>query len=91
MPYEDCSISVFLKRKLEYKFIYMSGYFQPNIIIKKLQEIDKMPLYITANVAIKPNLQGLTKFANASGNNDSENNKFEQFFHSHNVDKFKKS
>jgi len=67
----------------------MLGYVQPNIVIKALQEIDKMPLYKTKNVAIKPNLQGLIEFANASGNNDLENNNFEQIFHSHNLDKSK--
>ncbi len=67
----------------------MLGYVQPNIVIKTLQEIDKMPLYITTNVAIKPNLQGLIEFANASGNNDLENNNFEQISHSHNLDKSK--
>jgi len=81
--------SVFLKKKLEYKLIYMLGHVQPNIVIKALQEIDRMPLYITKNVAIKPNLQGLIEFANASGNNYLENNNFEQIFHSNNLEKSK--
>jgi hypothetical protein len=81
--------SVFLKKKLKYKLIYMLGHVQPNIVIKALQEIDRMPLYITKNVAIKPNLQGLIEFANASGNNYLENNNFEQIFHSNNLDKSK--
>jgi hypothetical protein len=50
-----------------------------------------MPMYITTNVAIKQNLQGLIKFANATGNNDLENNNFEHISHLHNLDKFKKS
>ncbi len=45
-----------------------------------------MPLYITKNVAIKPNLHGLIEFANASGNNDLENNNFEQISHLHNLE-----
>jgi hypothetical protein len=57
--------------------------------MKTLQEIDKMPWYITTNVAIKPNLHGLMEFANASGNNDLENKNFEQISHLHNLDKFK--
>jgi hypothetical protein len=87
MPYEDYSIFVFLIRQLKYKSIYISSYVQLNIVLETLQEIDKMLLYITTNVAIKPNLQGLTKFANASGNNDLENNNFEQISHLRNLEK----
>jgi hypothetical protein len=36
MPYDDSSIAIFLKRKLEYKSIYMLGYIHPNIVIKTL-------------------------------------------------------
>jgi hypothetical protein len=42
-----------------------------------------MPLYITSNVAIKPNWQSLTKLAN-----DLENDNFEQTFDLHNLKKF---
>ncbi len=48
----------------------------------------KMPLYITSNLLIKPNWQSLTKSANASGNNDLENDNFEQTFDLHNLEKF---
>ncbi len=51
----------------------MYGYVWANIVIKTLQEISKMPLYVTTNVAIKPNWQGLIKLANVNGNNDFEN------------------
>ncbi len=46
-----------------------------------------MPLYVTSNVLIKPDWQNLTKLANASGNNDLENDNFEQTFDLHNLDK----
>jgi hypothetical protein len=34
MPYDDSSIVVFLKRKLEYKLMYMSSYICFNIVMK---------------------------------------------------------
>jgi hypothetical protein len=55
MPYDDSSIAGFFKRKLEYKSIYMLGYIRPNIVMKALQELCETPLYIDANVSIKPN------------------------------------
>jgi len=51
----------------------MFGYVRPNIIIKALRKLYKMPLYVVANVAIKPNCQSLTELTNARGNNDSKN------------------
>jgi hypothetical protein len=57
MPYDDFSISIFLKWKLEYKFIYISIYVHP---------------YIYANVSIKPNWQGLMEFLNVSQENENE-------------------
>jgi hypothetical protein len=54
----------------------MFGYVQPNIIIKSLQKTYKTPLYVAANVAIKPNCQNLIELTNASGNNDSKNDNF---------------
>jgi hypothetical protein len=66
----------------------MSSYVQPNIGMKTLREIYKMPLYVATNIAIKPNWQSSTKFANASGNNDLENDNFEQTSHFHNSKKF---
>jgi hypothetical protein len=36
MPYNDFSIAMFLKRKLEYKSIYMLGYIRLNIVMKTL-------------------------------------------------------
>jgi hypothetical protein len=35
--------------------IYMSSYVRPNVVIKELQNIYKIPLYIDAKVLIKPN------------------------------------
>jgi hypothetical protein len=54
MLYEDYLISTF-KNKIKYRSIYMYGYVFFNIVIKTLQEIYKMPLYVVVNVAIKPN------------------------------------
>jgi len=54
----------------------MFGYVRPNIIIKALRKLYKMPLYVVANVAIKPNCQSLTELTNARGNNDSKNDIF---------------
>jgi hypothetical protein len=42
---DDCSIAVFLKRKSEYKSIYMLGYVPPNMMMKTLQELCQTPLY----------------------------------------------
>jgi hypothetical protein len=56
--------------------------------MKTLRKKYKMPLYVATNIAIKPNLQSLTKLANANGNNDLENDNFEQNFHLHNSNKF---
>jgi hypothetical protein len=39
MPYNDYLISMLLKRKLEYKSIYMSSYVCPNIVMKALWKI----------------------------------------------------
>jgi hypothetical protein len=38
-----------------YKLIYMSNYICPNIVMKTLQECYQIPLYIDADVSIKPN------------------------------------
>jgi hypothetical protein len=40
------------KRKLEYKFIYVLGYVHPNIVIKALQQIYQVSLYINIKVYI---------------------------------------
>jgi hypothetical protein len=68
MPYDYYSIDVFLKRKLEYQSMYTSSYICPNIVMKSLQELCENPLYINANVSIKPNWQGLIELANESEN-----------------------
>jgi hypothetical protein len=52
MPYDDSSIFVFLKRKLEYKSIYVSSYVRLYIIMKALQQIYQTPLYINVKVYI---------------------------------------
>jgi hypothetical protein len=66
MLYDDYSIGVFFNKKIEYKSIYMLGYICPNIIIKALQELCETPLYIDANVSVKPNWQVLVELTNAS-------------------------
>jgi len=66
MPYMMIIQFIFLKRKLQYKSIYMSNYVCPNVVIKTLQQIYKIPLYIDAKVLIKPNWQGLTEFTNVA-------------------------
>ncbi len=68
----------------------MCGYVWLNIIIKKLREIYKTPLYITIDVTIKPNWQKLIELANTSGNNEFENDNFEQTFDFHDSNKFEK-
>jgi hypothetical protein len=40
------------KRKLKYKSIYVLGYVHPNIVIKALQQIYHIPLYINTKVYI---------------------------------------
>ncbi len=39
MPYDDSSISNFSKGKLEYKFIYISSYVCPNMVMKTFKKI----------------------------------------------------
>jgi hypothetical protein len=71
MPYDDSSIFVFLKTRLEYKSIYLSSYVHPNIIMKALQHIYQPLLYINEKVYMQPNWQGLTNFVNVSEANES--------------------
>jgi hypothetical protein len=71
MPYDDFSILGFLKRKLKYKFIYISSYIHPNIVMKTLQQIYENPLYMNANVSIKPNWQGLMEFVSVNQENEN--------------------
>jgi hypothetical protein len=70
MPYDDLSIVMLLKKELEYKSIYMICYVRFNIVMKALQQFCQSP--ISAKNFIKPNWKNLTKFANASKNNDFE-------------------
>jgi hypothetical protein len=51
----------------------MSNYVHPNVVIKTLQQIYKIPLYIDAKVSIKPNLQGLTKLTNVANEMNYKN------------------
>jgi hypothetical protein len=53
--YDDISIAIFLKNKLESKSIYMSSYVHPNIMIKTLQELCQTPIYKSAKISIRPN------------------------------------
>jgi hypothetical protein len=39
LSYDDSSITIFLKNKLQYKSIYMLGYVLPNTMIKALQKL----------------------------------------------------
>ncbi len=64
--YDDISIEVFLKRKLEHKSIYMSGYVCLNIVIKVLQELYQIPLYKSAKIPIRPNWQDLVELTNTN-------------------------
>ncbi len=50
---------MFLKKKEEYKPIYMLVCVSFNIMIKALWKIYKTPLYMVANVSIKPNWETL--------------------------------
>jgi len=47
-------------------------------------------LYAIADATIKSNWLSLTELANASGNNDYENDNFQQTFDFHNLKKFEK-
>jgi hypothetical protein len=53
LPHDSSTVAVYLKRKLEYKSIYMSGFVRPNIVMKALNDLCKTPLYKDANVYIK--------------------------------------
>jgi hypothetical protein len=53
LPHDSSIIVVYLKRKLEYKSIYMSGFVRPNIVMKALFDLCKTPLYENANISIK--------------------------------------
>lgn len=68
----------------------MFGYVWPNIVIKTLQETYNTLLYAIADATIKSNWLSLTELANASGNNDYENDNFQQTFDFHNLKKFEK-
>jgi hypothetical protein len=52
--HEDNSISIILRRKLEYKSMYMSSYVQLNIVMTTIWEIYKTLLYVDIDVVIKP-------------------------------------
>jgi hypothetical protein len=66
MLYDDSSIWFFLKRKLEYKPIYISSYVCPNLVMKALWLIYKKNLYMNVDVSIKPNCQCSMELANIS-------------------------
>jgi hypothetical protein len=51
MSYDDSSTKHF-KRKLKYKYIYVLGYGHPNIVIKPLQQIYQISLYINTKVYV---------------------------------------
>jgi hypothetical protein len=53
LPHDSSIIAIYLKRKLEYKSIYMSGFVRPNIVMKALFDLCKTPLYENANISIK--------------------------------------
>jgi len=63
MPYDDLSIVMLLKRKLESK--YMIGYVHPNILIKVVLQLCQTPLNISAIFFIKSNWEYFLEFANA--------------------------
>jgi hypothetical protein len=65
--YDNSSIAIFLKRKLDYKSIYMLGYVHSNIMIKALQELCQTPLYESVKIAIRPNLQDLVELDEIKG------------------------
>ncbi len=83
MPYNDSSIFIFLKRKLEYKSTYKSTYVHPNIMMKALWKYYETFLYTTTNVSIWLNWESLTKFVNANENNQWEKDNFEKMMMIH--------
>jgi hypothetical protein len=72
--YDDNSIVVFLKRKLEYKSIYMLGYVHHNIVIKVLQEFCQTPLYKSGIFSIILNWQDLVELTNTNETIELEKN-----------------
>ncbi len=55
LSYDDSSIVVVLKRKLEYKSTCMSSYVHLNIMMKILQEFYQTPVYKNAKISIRSN------------------------------------
>ncbi len=90
VPYDDLSIVMLMKKKLEYKYIYMIGYVHFNIVMKTLQQLCQTPLYISAKVSIKPNCEDFIEFVNASKNIDFEKKNIENDINEEKIDKFEK-
>ncbi len=70
--------------------IYMSSYVRPNVVIKELQNIYKIPLYIDAKVLIKPNQQGLIKLTNVANEMNYKNMNLKDF-DTNNLNTFEKN
>jgi hypothetical protein len=45
LPHDSSTIAIYLKRKLEYKSVYLSGFVRPNIVMKALHDLCETPLY----------------------------------------------
>jgi hypothetical protein len=52
LPHDGETISVFLKRRLEYKLFYMLKNVRPNMVMINLQDLIETPLYKYLNVSI---------------------------------------
>jgi hypothetical protein len=53
LPHDSSIIVVYLKRKLEFKSIYMFRFVRPNIVMKAFFYFWKTPFYENANISIK--------------------------------------
>jgi hypothetical protein len=71
---DDCSITIFLKRKSKYKSIYMLGYVHPNMMMKTLQELCQTPMYKIAKFSIRWNWQNSMELANVNESVDLKKN-----------------
>jgi hypothetical protein len=82
MYYHKCDPMIvkfmYFWKTLEYKPIYMLGCVCLNIMIKKLRKFYKTPLYMVANVSIKPNWETWIEFTNAYESKQWQKDKFEK-------------
>jgi hypothetical protein len=62
LPHDSSTIIVYLKRKLEYKSIYMSRFVHPNVVMKALYTLCNTPLYKDIKVSTKQDWKDVMDF-----------------------------